>query len=156
MVDKRSITCKTIWRHLYIKYNILIQKARVRWNHEGDLNSKVFHNIVNGRASRKFIGAANTEKGLVDSVDGVKDAIWSFFKNKFTELGENRPSLEGISLKSLFHAEVEYLEAPFLDEEIKEDVWSCDGSKSLGPNEYNFVFIKNCWNILKEEITNFM
>lgn len=50
-----SLAYKTMWRHLYIKDNMLIQKSRVRWNHERDLNSKFFHNVVNGRARRKYI-----------------------------------------------------------------------------------------------------
>lgn len=37
-------------------------------------------------------------------------------------------------------------------EEVEEAVWSCEGSKSPGPNGFNFTFIKPCWEILKEEI----
>lgn len=93
---------------------------------------------------------------MVESVDEVKDEVWSFFKNKFSEPKENRPFLEDFNFKSLNVAEVEYLKALFLDEEIKEAVWSCDGSKSLGPDEFYFVFINGCWNIIKEDITKFV
>jgi len=31
-------------------------------------------------------------------------------------------------------------------------VWLCEGSKSLGPDGYNFNFIKSNWEILKEDI----
>lgn len=48
------------------------------------------------------------------------------------------------------------LEEPFSDQEIKEVVWRYEGSKSSGPNGYNFVFIKICWNIIKEDIIRFV
>lgn len=48
------------------------------------------------------------------------------------------------------------MEAPFSVEGIKDAVWSRDGSKSPSPYDYNFVFIKKCWNILKEDIINFV
>lgn len=28
-------------------------------------------------------------------------------------------------------------------------VWDCEGGKSLGPDRYNFSFIKTFWHILK-------
>jgi len=40
----------------------------------------------------------------------------------------------------------------FSEEEVKAVVWLCEGSKSLGPNGFNFNFIKSNWEILKEDI----
>jgi len=39
----------------------------------------------------------------------------------------------------------------FKEEEIKEAVWQCDGSKSPGPNGFNFKFIKESWAYIKDE-----
>lgn len=44
---------------------------------------------------------------------------------------------------------VRILEAQFLDQEIKEVVWGCECSNSLGPDGYNFYFIRKCWHFLK-------
>jgi len=38
------------------------------------------------------------------------------------------------------------------EEEVKFVVWSCDSSKSPGPDDFNFGFLKLCWEILKEDI----
>ncbi|GKV09758.1 hypothetical protein SLEP1_g21207 [Rubroshorea leprosula] len=40
--------------------------------------------------------------------------------------------------------------------EIREAVWSCNGSKSLGPDGLNFNLIKRMWPILKEDICEFI
>lgn len=53
-------------------------------------------------------------------------------------------------------AEVEYFEAPFSEDKIKAAVWRYDKAKSLGPNDFNFVFIKKCWFILKQDIISFV
>jgi len=40
----------------------------------------------------------------------------------------------------------------FSEEEVKVAVWLCEGSKSPGPDGFNFNFIKSNWETLKEEI----
>ncbi|CAK8534051.1 unnamed protein product [Lathyrus sativus] len=92
---------------------------------------------------------------MVESVEEVKEAVWSFFKNKFSEPESCRSVLDGFTFNSSSKAEVEFLEAPFTDVEIKYAVWSCEGSKSPDSDGYNFVFIKKCWSILKVDITHF-
>lgn len=46
-------------------------------------------------------------------------------------------------------AELEMLVAPFTENEVKEAVWSCDGSKSPGPDGLNFKFLKEFWEMVK-------
>lgn len=64
--------------------------------------------------------------------------------------------MEGISTKSICLLDVRFLEAPFTDDEIKVAVWGCDGSKSTRSDGFKFVFTKNCWEILKEDIFSFV
>lgn len=45
------------------------------------------------------------------------------------------------------------LDAPFSEEDIKNAVWSCDGSKAPGPDGFSFSFIKANWDLLKQDIT---
>lgn len=92
----------------------------------------------------------------MDLVEEVNEAIRSFFKEKFDELDNSRPMLEGIPFKSLSEVEVSFLEAPFIEEEIKVAVWSCDGTKSPYPDGFNFVFIKKRWYFLKDEIISYV
>lgn len=48
------------------------------------------------------------------------------------------------------------LTAPIFEEEIKEEVWCCDGNKSLGSDGFNLHFIKECWDVVKDDIVNFV
>jgi len=40
----------------------------------------------------------------------------------------------------------------FLEEEIKNLVWSCDCLKSPGSDDFNFGFLKFSWDIIKKDI----
>ncbi|KAI5432554.1 hypothetical protein KIW84_020026 [Lathyrus oleraceus] len=102
LVDNRNTTYKSLWRHLYIKDNMLFQKSRVKWNRKGHLNSKYYHDLIKGWARRNFIVSNITEGVMVDLVEEVNEAIRSFFKAKFDELDNSRPMLEGIPFKFLF------------------------------------------------------
>jgi hypothetical protein len=37
-------------------------------------------------------------------------------------------------------------------EEIEDVVRSCDGNKSLGPDGFNFAFIKEFWSLMRGEV----
>lgn len=41
---------------------------------------------------------------------------------------------------------------PFFEKEVKEVVWECDGNTIPGLDGFNFTFIKDFWNILKDDI----
>jgi len=42
----------------------------------------------------------------------------------------------------------------FTEEEIKEAVWQCEGTKNPGPDGFNFNFIKDNWSTLKQDIVD--
>lgn len=44
------------------------------------------------------------------------------------------------------------LEEPFKEEEIKDAIWSCEGSKSLGPDDMSLLFFKKCWSFIKDDV----
>ncbi|CAK8568936.1 unnamed protein product [Lathyrus sativus] len=97
-----------------------------------------------------------TNNGVVESVEDVKETVRSFYNDKYVKPESKRPLLEGCSFNSLSEADVDYLEALYSKFEIKAAVWSCDGTKKLGSDGFNFVFIKKCWIILKEDIIWFV
>ncbi|WJX67429.1 hypothetical protein P8452_51895 [Trifolium repens] len=52
----------------------------------------------------------------------------------------------------LSNDKVENLTAIFTLEEITEVVMSCDGTKSPGPDGFNFAFVKEFWDLLKFDV----
>ncbi|CAL5190248.1 unnamed protein product [Lathyrus oleraceus] len=79
LVSRRNNGISYVWRHLYIRDNMLIQKSSVKWTLEWDFNSRFFHNVMKGRARRKFIGAVNSDNGVIDATIDVKEVVWRFF-----------------------------------------------------------------------------
>lgn len=92
---------------------------------------------------------------MVDSVEEVREAVFSHFGNKFVDLDVDRPFLEGIDFKSISEEVARDLEKPFLESEIRGAIWCCGGEKSLGSDGYIFLFIKNCWSFHKEDLVDF-
>jgi len=56
----------------------------------------------------------------------------------------------------LSHREGALLTRPFSVEEVKAAVWDCDNFKCPGPDGVNFGFIKNFWDILKDDVMRFL
>ncbi|XP_058760192.1 uncharacterized protein LOC131633496 [Vicia villosa] len=131
---------------------MLIQKSRLKWLNDGDSNSKFFHRFMKERRRRIHISSIITSSGLVNSVMEVKEVVKVHFEDNFKEGCFDRPSLDGIFINSLSREDGLSLEVSFLEEEIKETVWSYDGSKSTGPDGISLLFIKNCWFFLKEYV----
>jgi len=40
----------------------------------------------------------------------------------------------------------------FSEKDIRDVVWQCEGSKSPGPDGFNFNFLKQSWEIIKDDI----
>ena len=45
---------------------------------------------------------------------------------------------------------------PFNAKEIKVAVWECRSNKSPGPDDINFKFIKEFWEVIKADVLWFM
>lgn len=63
-----------------------------------------------------------------------------------------RPKLDGVPFVCVGVEDNVSLVAPFSLEEIEGDLESCDGDKSLGPDGFNFAFVKKFWYLIKGEV----
>lgn len=88
----------------------------------------------------------------LSDVDEIKDEVKTYFSKQVKEEGFSRPTLDDINFRSLNPDESYFFTSPFSMEEVEVAVWSCEGSKSPGPDGFNFTFIKPCLEVLKEEI----
>ncbi|XP_058746325.1 uncharacterized protein LOC131619219 [Vicia villosa] len=152
---RSSATCK-LWNDMRIKDNLLFQNSRLKWDLDGDANTKFFHSVMKERRRLNHIGSISTDSGFLAKVGEVKDGFWSHFSSKFVEEYIGIPTLDGLVFKKLNGSQVSSLEASFLETEIRDAVWSCDGSKSPGPDDFNFLFLRKCWLFIKEDFIMFV
>lgn len=82
----------------------------------------------------------------------VKQEVFDLFSAKFSESMPVRPKFVSSLFKSLSQEESNNLELPFMIDEIKEAIWSCGGEKAPGPDGFTFKFLKNYWEVIKEDV----
>ncbi|GKC06149.1 RNA-directed DNA polymerase, eukaryota, reverse transcriptase zinc-binding domain protein [Tanacetum coccineum] len=61
----------------------LIQKARVKWDIEGDENTKFFHGLINQKRRNQIINGIMVEGNWITDPSLIKDAFFQFYKVKF-------------------------------------------------------------------------
>ncbi|GJT67548.1 hypothetical protein Tco_1019028 [Tanacetum coccineum] len=97
------------------KASILRQKARVKWDVEGDENSKSKQN------QRRTI---------------------RYYKKIFSRIRQDRPKFGSNRVNKLSEDEARGLENMFSEKEIREAVMACGCDKAPGPDGFNFRFLK--------------
>jgi hypothetical protein len=65
---------------------------------------------------------------------------------------EERPGLDGSHFRKLSYIQAGTLTRPFSLDEVKDTVWDCDSFKSPGPDGISFDFIKQFWDLLKDDL----
>jgi len=110
------------------------QKARVNWALSGDENSKFFHSSLKSNRRRNQILGLSVNGIWTTSPSEVKQAAFNYFAEKFKEPLLVRPAFSSSRFKVLSVEQNTFLEAPFVDSEIRNAVWDCDGEKAQGPD----------------------
>jgi hypothetical protein len=82
----------------------------------------------------------------------VREEVVSYFRNHFDNVVWFRPKLDGVLFPQLALDKGEMLTDIFSLDEISEVVKWCDGSKSPGPDGFNFAFIKHFWDFMKHDV----
>ena len=134
----------------------LKQRSRVKWAVDGDENINFFHAVVNYRCRRNKLKGLICDGSWTSDPSTIQSTIFTHFAERFQDPNPIRHSFLCSSYKKLSTAEASGLETLFSVEEIKEAVWSCNGSKSPGPDGLNFNFIKKFWPILGNSFSQFM
>ncbi|GKD78323.1 RNA-directed DNA polymerase, eukaryota, reverse transcriptase zinc-binding domain protein, partial [Tanacetum coccineum] len=134
----------------------LLQKARIKWDVEGDENSKFFHGIINVRRKYQSIQGIMLEGNWITGPNTIKVAFLDFFKEKFNSHDTlmNFPSFT--AERSLSITDRIYLESVVSLEEIRSAVWDCGSQKVPGPDGFSFLFVKKFWEIIKHGIQSFV
>ncbi|GKV26314.1 hypothetical protein SLEP1_g35645 [Rubroshorea leprosula] len=92
----------------------------------------------------------------IDDPAQVKKIVMDHFSSQFSSQPQLRPSLQHLQFNKLSDMDRGMLEAEFTIEEIREVVSSCASDKALGPDGFNFHFIKSIWETIEGDIINFL
>ncbi|GKU93946.1 hypothetical protein SLEP1_g7495 [Rubroshorea leprosula] len=144
------------WKNLKIKERMSQQKSRKQWLKEGDANTKFFHRSIKGRWCRNEINSIRINGEQYTGVEVIKQEVAKYFQELFSEENWRRPKLDGICFRQITQTDNELLITTFSEQEIKEAIWNCDPSKSPGPDGFNFRFIMTMWEVIKDDIINFV
>lgn len=81
LVRKREGLRNELEEVLLLERRSMCQKMKIRWAKEGDVNSKLFFKVVNGRKRRNFVTELEGEGGLlIRDEDRIVDEISSFYE----------------------------------------------------------------------------
>ena len=141
---KRALQ-QELWDTTNAYESLMRQKSRAKWIKEGDSNTTYFHKVINFRRCSNAIHGIFIDGAWVQQPHLVKNAMFTFFHERFTEQNLCRPTLDGVNFPMIEHNQRDGLTAPFSDTEIRDAIWSCAGDKCPGPDCFNFRFIKEFW-----------
>jgi len=136
--------------------SFLRQKARVSWLKNGDSCTKFFHCSLRWRRIRNEVKGVEVEGMWSEEPSIVRAETKKLFYHRFEATKDLGVRLDAVEFKSLSISDNLFLLERFSEEEIRDAVWQCDGSKSLEPDEFNFNFLKKSWEFLKKEFTAVM
>ena len=132
--------------------SIYRQKARVNWSKYGDTNSKFFHFAIRWRRLKNEVKGVEINSQWWEESEVVRREAKHLFENIFKATKDYGVTLGSVEFKSLSMEVSRKMISNFTEEEVKDAVWQCGGSKSPGLDGFNFNFIRKCWDVLKTDL----
>ncbi|GJV50953.1 RNA-directed DNA polymerase, eukaryota [Tanacetum coccineum] len=151
-VSSRISLVKSLATIEHVRLKDLKQKAKIYRAIDGDENSRFFHGMINNRSNRSRLYGLNIHEVWVTDPSTLQNHIFQSFHMRFKESDHSRPTYSISLFNQLFVDEVQLLDTPFSDVEIKDAVWDCGSDKAPGPDEFTFKFLKKHWNLLEYDI----
>lgn len=140
--------------------SMIKQKARLKWELEGDSNSKVFHRFLQFRRSHnKIHGIWNNNVYIADPRE-AKEVFLNHFSNLFNQ--RKRPfkcNLQALKINSISKEVSDNLVKPISLQEVERALNELGHNKAPGPDGLNGGYVKFVWNVIKDDfmqvISNF-
>ncbi|XP_043694296.1 uncharacterized protein LOC122645006 [Telopea speciosissima] len=130
------------------------KKSRIKSLREGDHNSKFFHlSTLIRRAKCQICGLKNDAGAWVSDPGEVANLIYDFYEKFHRAVPlDNHLELLDVIPSSIGNMDQLMLDAiPDLGE-IKAAVWDLDLDSSPGPNGFQGVFFRHCWEIIETDV----
>ena len=85
---------------------------------EGDRNTRFFHRIANAHRRRNQLTRIKVNGRCLTKESEIKEEVSRAFQGLLADLGDWKPSIDGLNFKRLEEVDVEGLEKPFSKEEV--------------------------------------
>jgi hypothetical protein len=138
--DLLLIECK-YWR----------KRCTIHWVKMSEDNTKFFHAMASQRMRRNAISVLKAADGrMVSDHDEMAGMLWSEYRER---LGTSVPINMQFDLDRLITrvSGLQELTTPFLKEEIDLVIMEMPSDRAPGPDGFNGMFLKKCWNIVKDD-----
>lgn len=130
-------------------------RANIRCANLGDENTKFFHAIATQVFRNNYISFLRaTDNFNVYEHDQKAAILWTSFKERIGMTDNTQQSFDISHLAK--DCNLEDLERPFSTEEIDEVIINMPNDKSPGPDGFNGLFMKKCWQVLKNSFYKFI
>lgn len=130
------------------------QKSGIKWYVEGEVNSKFYHFVVNGRKNILTLKKIRKDDGeWIEGDDDIANEVVDFFQKQFT--WENHdPDLSIINCipKLITDEDNKILIDPPTMDEVKDAIFSICAQGAPSPNEISGEFYQSCWDIIKNDL----
>jgi len=136
--------------------SICKQLSQALWLREGDANSKKFHGIMSSRHRGNVVTCLLVDSVLTEGVENVRRAVFDHFSTHFQACNTECPRMAALQFPSFSYRQGASLVKPFSVEEVKAAMWDCDHFICPGPDGITFGFIKDFWDILREDVRRFL
>ena len=127
------------------------QKLKVQWAKEGDANSKLFHSLLNARKSKNFISKIEWDNGEMLTTEEVTEIV-HFFEGLFSYEAPIFRGFDGVQWEGIGTFLSSWFERPFIEEEVKDADFDCDGNKAPGPDGFSMALFQSQWDTVKPDI----
>ena len=111
---------------------------------EGDKNTKFFQRIANSYRRKNTIRQLAVDGEIITDPEEINTRIVDFYKNLFSEIGDRRPTLDGLTLSAIDREEADFLDKVFTEDEVFEAVKNMNGDKASGPDRFSLAFFQFC------------
>ncbi|CAN0903097.1 Transposon TX1 uncharacterized 149 kDa protein [Linum grandiflorum] len=134
---------ETFWR----------QRAKHLWLVDGDLNTRYFHGVANGRHKRKQIDRLLDDAGnWQETNEELANTARSYFMALFTSQGSNPDPVTSAVSPMISSADNDALTKPFSKEEFRNALFAMDPNKAPGPDGFNPGFYQRFWDLIGDDV----
>lgn len=127
------------------------QKSRLTEIKEGDASTRFFHLRASGRRRKNHIPSLKGSAGMVNDHEGKAKILLNRFKGLMGTPFSSSAKLNWESI-GFPRRDLQHLDAPFTEQELKAAVNEVHGEKAPGPDGFTGAFFKRCWLIIKDDL----